>query len=574
MPVTNIQSSIATENNASSAFTLTWPSGTASSSRCLAFIYQRISDTKVATITAPVGWQSVGRYLHAGLQGVVEVFTITNGSVRSGNEVFSWQDSADAVGVLAEFSPSAIAVNNGGSTGFGATPTSGQISTTANSYIIGAIASTNGEPQTNPTGGFSTLEFTSSANTAAVARIQGGLYVKNNASAGTHEATVSISTGRAYCGVALALEETSASTRRIHRSILAFDGASALAGRDALLHPFASPSAVNANDGSVWNTPIGASATLLPAGLADALGNAQNRVTVDPIFVAMNTSSPVKDLTYSTRVNGNTIGVPPNQVPQNTTVRIPNSMTHQSQWNGCAAIIDGTDDNAFWTGQPLDRAATADNPGWYYTPVTDDAVRGRDTLDGLGRLGSHGGSGLSALGGCLREWEYYGSGQIRHALSINLFGERFLSPSDDGSSESGPGYRWPARKADSGFNSGTNTGNSNNYGRTTPAYSGMKMGTLLCLPAGYDASWITDSLVQRMAWTMEKFGGYVVDNTKRDVHAFSVEESIEIAWRDRGATFHGELMALMNDLYYVDNSGSGAVGGGGAFRTTPPLPIS
>jgi hypothetical protein len=333
--------------------------------------------------------------------------------------------------------------------------------------------------------------------------------------------------------------------------------------RDHLLQPFA--------DASIWNTPIGDGATTASAGLAPALYHASDWVTVDPIFLGMDADDPTKTLSTRTTVNG-TPGatVTPNYtIPGGTTVHVPADLSHTGTWNGIAGFVDSSDTTKAWQGQTLYLTAGG-NPSWAYTKPL-----GQTDLLGDGIAGIHGGSGLSGLGGTIRKWEWDGTEPILHALSMNLYGRRFLSTSTSG-------YRWPATKADSGYNTDlypgqtgvnqllTANGTDNYYGS---ANTNMKMGSLLCLPQNYDIASITNAQVKRIATALRDFGAYVVDNTARDVHAFSVESTIKSSWEGAGATFHSELMDVISDLLVVTNSASNAIGGGGTPYADPPPPL-
>jgi hypothetical protein len=456
--------------------------------------------------------------------------------------------------------------------------------------------------------------------------------------------------------------------------------------RDHLLQPYDST--------SIWNTPIGDAAAEAPAGLADALYNANDYVTVDPIHLAFDASASIKTVASGGYVNGNDIGLPPasNQIPAGSHARIPDSMTHDSSWNGIAGILHDTDSTLAWSGQPLYRPNSSTDPTMRYTPEMGLGIRGLDNLYGDGRKGAHGGSALGGIGGTIRAWEWQGTDPIKHRLAVNLYGRRFLCR-DDG------GYVWPAYKADTGYSDMSVDTGGNFYGvtavrvattanvnlagggiaagqvvdgvtlatgdrvlvknqstasqngiYTAPASGGasrasdadadneiaaggasgnkhagygmivvvgegtangdkgfrlstvgtgggsitldttsltfieeagrsysnrlVKEGTLLALPFGYDDSWITNSKVQRIATTLWSFGAHVVDNSARDVHAFSVEASVESSWNGSGVTFHAELMSLMNDLVVITDCSDSTPGGAGSARTTAPLPLT
>lgn len=334
--------------------------------------------------------------------------------------------------------------------------------------------------------------------------------------------------------------------------------------RDPLRHPYRST--------SIWNTPIGTGARREPAGLAPALQHGEDLVTVDPILIGLDPTDPVRPFStypYTRNAAGDTKPFTPKYViPPGAQVHIPDDLTHNGSYNGIFALLAAPYDPAHptaWVGQPLWRLDDDTDPAYPEVgphPATAGNLTGAPIdlcSDGLGGAG-HGGSRMAALGGVIRAHEWWDTAPIRHALAINLFGERFLSAANGG-------YRWPASHADSGYNSGVNTGSSNNYGRTGDGYDHMGMGTLLALPLWHSGA--THPQAQRIEWTLRNHGAYVVDNTKRDVHAFSVESTIQAAWEDAGPVFHSEVMGMVSELEAVVNNDSMHIGGGGRPLTTP-----
>lgn len=311
-----------------------------------------------------------------------------------------------------------------------------------------------------------------------------------------------------------------------------------------------------------------------PAGLVPALGATNQRVTMDPILIGVNPADPLKEMqtiNYRLRSDGTVVIIPdPYPIPAGTMVHVPPTLTHNAEYNGISVLL--MQDNRYvFSGQAL-ALEPGGNPGWARTADTTvdgtGPVRGWIDLYGHGTRGQHGGSGLAAFGGVLRAWEYNDPSVDTfpmHVLSMNLDGLQFLSTASGG-------FRWPAFKADTGYNDETH---QNFYGRTGVAdgeggtYDGMRMGVLLGLPSGYSSAWATDPLVRKLAKTLEFFGAYVVDVTTGNRHAFSVEESVLSSWNNRGATFHSEMQTLITALRYVDNNTSITVGGGGVPRITP-----
>ena len=121
-------------------------------------------------------------------------------------------------------------------------------------------------------------------------------------------------------------------------------------------------------------------------------------------------------------------------------------------------------------------------------------------LYGDGRLGAHGGSGLSCIGGSIRAGEFMpGSPHVRHVLKVDV---RLTYCSPGVRSCRWPSKRWPDCISPPNCTS--------KY--ATPL--GTKEASLLAIPpkvaAALEPQLRTD-LARRMLWTLTHFGAYVVD---------------------------------------------------------------
>lgn len=330
--------------------------------------------------------------------------------------------------------------------------------------------------------------------------------------------------------------------------------------RDPLLQPYA-------ND-SIWNTPIGASATRVPASLATTTG-AAGKITVDPIFITIDATAPLKTATPATTVlsgDGTTTRTVTPSWSGSVQVRVKPTMAHNGAYNGLFVALTSSGTSVV-QGQPVYLTAGGDPSYAYAKPK----VSPWDSITGPGLQGMHAGSGMTAFGGCLREWEWSDpTAVIQHVLSMNLYSIRFLSRTTSTGAQPSPGnpggFRSPATTADSAYNTPSDT--NTYYNGTNPA---VKMGTLLALPLNYDMSQITNPKVKRIAQALHDYGAYVVDGTGRDVHAFSVEYTIEAAFTGAGATFHSELMACIVALEVIDDNSLTNPGGAGTRLVTPWL---
>lgn len=143
-------------------------------------------------------------------------------------------------------------------------------------------------------------------------------------------------------------------------------------------------------------------------------------------------------------------------------------------------------------------------------PLTAGWLRPNTDVYGDGSPPGLGGSNLSALGGVLRLGELVpGAPPIRHALQVNLFGRENLF-----FDTVTKGFRWPATKAD---------GNAAiEYRGTNPP---LRMGSLLAIPASIDitALGIETEPARMLAWTLQNYGAYVVNDTNWSVYAIITE---------------------------------------------------
>ncbi|HEX8914164.1 MAG TPA: hypothetical protein VF796_17580, partial [Humisphaera sp.] len=277
--------------------------------------------------------------------------------------------------------------------------------------------------------------------------------------------------------------------------VVLFAAAAAPAGeapRDPWLRPFAAT--------SIWNTPVGSGATYVPAGLAAA-----KTIGIDAeILVRVPAGSPEKPLLapkgWETRAGGTTVvgGLP---VPHGLVV--PDARKWHTP-NNCAAFLLPDGKTVRHVGVLCRPEAGGPVYGYPFNPDSD--------LHGDGAHGSHGGSGLSALGGSVRLGELTSAEPIRHALKVDLFCKKYAYHGPDR-----PGYRWPATKADSYAAKG--------YGGTNKA---VVMGSLLAIPPAVDeASLALKTPVGRKLYAaLRDYGAYVVDDAAWDCHYLCAEEGV------------------------------------------------
>ena len=335
--------------------------------------------------------------------------------------------------------------------------------------------------------------------------------------------------------------------------------------RDALHWPFAST--------SIWNMPIGQQALYVHAHLPVRPGNDPwaPMPQIDAERIILKPTAPLtsvyhseagwsgEDRCHSSRQLLARVPIPDDYV-------IPNGLTNS------AAVFLGVDQRTLFQTQPLARCVAKG-------PATALLMFAPVDLYGEGRSGSHGGSRLSALGGSLRVGELRPGTVVRHALKINLYGRQALSPC----SRPSDCYRWPALSAD---NNAVIT-----YGVDNPRSAPVvKMGALLAIPAAVNLGDLALETVpaKMLAWTLQNYGAYVVDDTSGPAFAIAAEDGpngslSEQFKRDWGFDFEQrvrdrtpwvrDMQRLVESLYVVSNNGPNSIGGGGMPRQplAPPL---
>ena len=312
--------------------------------------------------------------------------------------------------------------------------------------------------------------------------------------------------------------------------------------RDKTLWPFAST--------SIWNMPIGSSATYVPAGITP-----RGLITVDNEYIVITSSAdpvvpfyvngiwgPGRCATTSYRYS---LNVPASLVIEDA--------TRSSTPNNAAAFLS-PDGRTIHQMNPASRCAAGG-------PLTAGWAAPDEDIYGAGALGGHGGSGLSGIGGSLRSGELTGVDPIRHALKVNLWGHAFLSPANGG-------HRWPAVTADSFYDDASNP---SHYAGPVPQ---LRMGSLLAIPktVNVDALGLKTAAAKKLAWTLQNYGAYVVDDTTYDADALDVQAGVGAEFQAAyglsieasSGPWYDDAMVLFATLSVVDNNAPGSIGGGGA----------
>lgn len=313
--------------------------------------------------------------------------------------------------------------------------------------------------------------------------------------------------------------------------------------RDVSKHPYRGSWTPGAANGtwSIWNTPIGSGAQLVPATLGN-MNESGGKVTQDSCWLGYETD-PIKTLTTSD------VRLPAGWSKQ---VRVPATATGPGTYTGgnnIAGFPEANDPTRLWCGHPLLLTAGG-NPSWQYQNPALIA----DDLYGTGSYGSHGGSHMSA-NSCVKkhEWDASEYDSIKHAIPVNIFG-LYMSYTNIAGQQGGAGYRWPANSTDSYASTG--------YDGSNPA---VKMGTLLTLPQNFDWQSISNPKTKKLIWNLWAFGWYVVDDSAWNVINFGLERGISTSGEDM-TTFHTAILNILQQTVVVDNNLPTSVGGGGTPR--------
>ena len=314
---------------------------------------------------------------------------------------------------------------------------------------------------------------------------------------------------------------------------------------------------------SIWNQPIGSEAVYTPAHL-----QAAKHVGVDTQFLVQSTESSPKQPVFNSptwgpgRASGTTplgfsIRIPDDWVIPDAGKRNPYGLTPNANF-----AIRLPDSDTVLQGSKICRPEPG---GPVYLPDWMRYPNNRKTVslfgDGLAG-GGQGASGMSALGGTLRRGELTGDSPIRHAIKLNPFGKRYCYYSEEV-----PGYRWPAKGADSYA--------AKVYGGTNPK---LVMGSLLAIPpeVSVDDLKLQTTPGRKLFFTLQNYGAYFTEDTAWDAWDLIVEQGAETEFAEhygfslKSETWRNELNKLVQALHIVDNNSPHRIGGGG----TPRQPLA
>ena len=264
-------------------------------------------------------------------------------------------------------------------------------------------------------------------------------------------------------------------------------------GRDPLLWPFSRD--------SIWNLPIGSDTRYVWAGIRHATSMAYFN-DADILVLKPNAPSTTVYANYDDWGSGTRCdpqGGALFDAPIPSDFVIPGS--HQGSEDGdtpnAATAILAADGHSLIQTQPFARCA-GKSPTSHYMFWPED-------LYGTGETGSHGGSGLSALGGTVRLGELVPGGTIPHALKLNLDSVNYYPGYG--------GYRWPAVKSDAG---------GAGYSGSIPE---ARMGSLLAVKPDFAIGSLETEPGRIVATAFMNYGGYIVDSSGWSIYNFVTEHS-------------------------------------------------
>lgn len=342
--------------------------------------------------------------------------------------------------------------------------------------------------------------------------------------------------------------------------------------RNVLQQPFAAD--------SIWNMPIGSGAVFVEANLNPRPGASpwSSMPGIDEEKLILTPSAPLtmifhSDAAWSGKDRCVATGKPMYAVPMPGDYVIPDSDENSP------AVFLMQDGRTLVQTQPVARC-TARGPATSYARFEDV------DLYGTGITGAHGGSGLSAIGGSIRRGELRPGKNTGppHALKVNVYAREALFKCAMRSACS----RWPAVTSDS-YAVGWYGHASNNTN------SAMKMGALLAIPGNMSIAslGLETAPAMQLAWTLQNYGAYIVDDTYAPGFAFSVEDGPNGSKKDEFRRDWGfdmaqklrddtawvrDIQRLVSALHVVANNGPSSIGGGGVPRQAlapglrPPAP--
>lgn len=371
--------------------------------------------------------------------------------------------------------------------------------------------------------------------------------------------------------------------------------------RDRWLEPFSST--------SIWNTAIGSKAQFENAGLFSTPDKYPTQFHNDQDFILRSSNQdPLVNWVDQGNWGGDDHCTVTGKVVR--TLHFPHDWTsasdcrgHPSEPNKCLSPPGQPNNNAMGLLMPDNVTIVQMQPVYRCAQGAPLLARFGNSTDGCpqqfpnvtsifgdGTLGSHGGSGLSGIGGTIRLGELTGPEPIKHALKLELqhqwyYGLKKLQPATAYNGGRGQ-YLWPA----TGSDSGTEKAPGGLYTGTNPH---VAPGALLALPGSIAAGInVTTVVGKKIKQALTDYGGYIVDDTgagnsvalcmdsavndemrAKFGYAMTYPHGVSADSKDPGRALYFDLLNIFRSLHAVVNNGPNAIGGGGVPRipTKPPI---
>lgn len=406
------------------------------------------------------------------------------------------------------------------------------------------------------------------------------------------------------------LSSLSACSRKFLSGLLPLLAAGALAQTPTSRDPWLWPFPAN----SIWNTPLGNSADLVPAGIVPPTGSGDHTGDDPEYLVKVWPNDPWRNVYQLTNwVNRTTSTTPASYFP---IMQVPDSFWPINAYQGfepnnCGAFLQPDGDTIIQVGpcdrKPLQPGESGTQPqhmaiyGWPY----QNRVSLRTEQTGAGWAGSaagdHWGAHLSALGGSIRVGELTSPEPIRHALKVILWGRRYLHHQRTAGAAleerhaiftstdtRDHGYRWPATSADQKAGSDVVSEQGHAYYGTNRE---LVMGSLLAIhrnatPEGLN---LQTEVGQKLFYALQNYGAYVVDNAGWNSNTLCVQQGVlEEVHAKYGESLVGywdasnrgnivkDMEKLFQNLYVVRDNSSTNIGGAGPRRAplAPSIPAA
>eukprot|EP00045_Choanoeca_perplexa_P006800 m.58790 g.58790 ORF g.58790 m.58790 type:complete len:427 (-) comp13792_c0_seq1:73-1353(-) len=272
--------------------------------------------------------------------------------------------------------------------------------------------------------------------------------------------------------------------------------------------------------------------------------------------------------------------VPSIRLPYNWTTAIANQSAGQENNNGLSILLP--DNRTLVQTQPAYRCQPGGPLMSTYNGGCPQPFPWQQDILGPGTWGAHGGSGLSAMGGAIRQGELSpDSPPIAHTLKLELFAHEYYFGDPNSTCYPKPSctYAWPAVGSDAyTFSGGNRYNGSNPY---------LKPGALLAIPSNLQSQVNTTTVPgAKIKQALVNYGAYLVDDTACDTAAVCMQAEvtqelmddygINIAINNQaqpGQPFYNDLVTIFQHLHIVSNNAISRPGGGGQPLQPPAPPI-